>query len=115
VPGGASSAGSVGYFNRDFLPGDAASSDLLPASHNSQLAGYAIRISLAPVTVPGQEPKSQVSSPPKIDHILLEVSNLPASIAFCWSYAMSSRLKGMSHPIYRVTSFEQTGLFAPIR
>jgi catechol 2,3-dioxygenase-like lactoylglutathione lyase family enzyme len=46
------------------------------------LAGYAIYISLASVTVYGEEPASQAPAAPKIDHILLEVSNLTASIAF---------------------------------
>ena len=46
------------------------------------LAGYAIHVPLAPITVFGEEPKSQVLATPKIDHILLEVSNLTASIAF---------------------------------
>jgi catechol 2,3-dioxygenase-like lactoylglutathione lyase family enzyme len=46
------------------------------------LAGYAIYISRASVTVYGEEPASQAPAAPKIDHILLEVSNLTASIAF---------------------------------
>jgi lactoylglutathione lyase len=46
------------------------------------LAGYAIYIPLAPIAVFGKEPESQVPAAPKIDHILLEVSNLTASIAF---------------------------------
>jgi catechol 2,3-dioxygenase-like lactoylglutathione lyase family enzyme len=59
------------------------------------LAGSAVYFFLAPVTVLGQEPKSQVSSPPKIDHILLEVSNLPASIAFYRDF-LGLRLKSQS-------------------
>jgi catechol 2,3-dioxygenase-like lactoylglutathione lyase family enzyme len=59
------------------------------------LGGYAICLTLAPVTVLGQEPKSQVSSPPKIDHILLEVSNLSASIAFYRDF-LGLRLKSQS-------------------
>jgi catechol-2,3-dioxygenase len=46
------------------------------------LAGYACYIPLAPVTVFGEEPVSQAPAPPKIDHILLEVSDLTASIKF---------------------------------
>ena len=46
------------------------------------LAGYAIYLSLSPVALFGEEPTSQVAAPPKIDHILLEVSDLNASIAF---------------------------------
>jgi catechol 2,3-dioxygenase-like lactoylglutathione lyase family enzyme len=45
-------------------------------------AGYAIYILPAPTTVYGEEPASQGPAPPKIDHILLEVSNLTPSIAF---------------------------------
>ncbi len=59
------------------------------------LAGYAILTPLAPVTVFGQEPKSEVSSPPKIDHILLEVSDLTASIAFYRDF-VGLRLKSQS-------------------
>jgi catechol 2,3-dioxygenase-like lactoylglutathione lyase family enzyme len=59
------------------------------------LAGYAILTPLAPVTVFGQEPKSEVSSPPKIDHILLEVSDLNASIAFYRDF-VGLRLKSQS-------------------
>jgi hypothetical protein len=59
------------------------------------LAGYAIDLALAPVTVLGEEPKSQLSSPPKIDHILLELSDLNASIAFCHDF-VGLRLKSQS-------------------
>lgn len=59
------------------------------------LAGYAIYISLAPVTVLGEEPESQVPATPKIDHILLEVSNLNASIAFYHDF-LGLRLKSQS-------------------
>ena len=59
------------------------------------LGGYAIYISLAPVTVLGEEPKSQVAAPPKIDHILLEVSDLNASIAFYRDF-VGLRLKSQS-------------------
>jgi catechol 2,3-dioxygenase-like lactoylglutathione lyase family enzyme len=59
------------------------------------LAGYAIYIPLAPVTVFGEEPKSQVPATPKIDHILLEVSNLAASIAFYRDF-LGLRLKSQS-------------------
>jgi hypothetical protein len=36
----------------------------------------------SPVTVLGAEPNSQVAAPPKINHILLEVLDLNASVAF---------------------------------
>jgi hypothetical protein len=59
------------------------------------LAGYAIYVFLAPITVFGEEPKSQVPATPKIDHILLEVSNLTASIAFYRDF-LGLRLKSQS-------------------
>jgi catechol 2,3-dioxygenase-like lactoylglutathione lyase family enzyme len=59
------------------------------------LAGYAIYIPLAPVTVFGKEPESQAPATPKIDHILLEVSNLTASIAFYRDF-LGLRLKSQS-------------------
>lgn len=59
------------------------------------LAGYALYTSLAPVTVFGAEPESQLPAPPKIDHILLEVSNLKASIAFYRDF-LGLRLKSQS-------------------
>src|SRR5271166_5392502 len=60
------------------------------------LAGYAIYIPLAPVTVFGEEPESQQTpATPKIDHILLEVSNLTASIAFYRDF-VGLRLKSQS-------------------
>src|SRR5580693_8182775 len=46
------------------------------------LAGYAICIPLVPFTVLGEDTKSPSAAIPKIDHILLEVSDLNASIAF---------------------------------
>jgi catechol 2,3-dioxygenase-like lactoylglutathione lyase family enzyme len=59
------------------------------------LAGYATFIPLAPVTVFGKEPESQAPATPKIDHILLEVSNLFASIAFYRDF-VGLRLKSQS-------------------
>src|SRR6202162_6585169 len=59
------------------------------------LAGYAIYIPLAPLTVFGEEPESQATATPKIDHILLEVSNLNASIAFYRDF-LGLRLKSQS-------------------
>src|SRR6266436_6222469 len=59
------------------------------------LAGYAIYIPLAPVTVFGKEPESQATATPKIDHILLEVSDLNASIAFYRDF-LGLRLKSQS-------------------
>jgi catechol-2,3-dioxygenase len=46
------------------------------------LAGHASYVIVGPISVFGEDTKSQASAPPKIDHILLEVSNLTASIAF---------------------------------
>jgi len=46
------------------------------------LAGCASYIFVGPIAVFGEDTKSQASPPPKIDHILLEVSNLAASIRF---------------------------------
>ena len=59
------------------------------------LAGYAIYIPLAPETVFGEEPASPASAVPKLDHILLEVSNLKASIAFYRDF-LGLRLKSES-------------------
>jgi catechol 2,3-dioxygenase-like lactoylglutathione lyase family enzyme len=46
------------------------------------LAGYASHIFVGPIAVFGEDTKSHAAPPPKIDHILLEVSNLAASIRF---------------------------------
>jgi catechol-2,3-dioxygenase len=46
------------------------------------LAGYASCIFVGPIAVFGEDTKSQAPPPPKIDHILLEVSNLAVSIRF---------------------------------
>ena len=59
------------------------------------LAGYAIYIPLAPETVFGEEPASPGPAAPKLDHILLEVSNLKASIAFYRDF-LGLRLKSES-------------------
>ena len=59
------------------------------------LAGYAICIPLAPFTLLGEDTKSQPAVIPKIDHILLEVSNLNASIAFYRDF-LGLRLKSQS-------------------
>jgi catechol 2,3-dioxygenase-like lactoylglutathione lyase family enzyme len=59
------------------------------------VAGYAIYISFGPVTVFGEDIKSQAPAIPKIDHILLEVSNLNASIAFYRDF-LGLRLKSQS-------------------
>jgi catechol 2,3-dioxygenase-like lactoylglutathione lyase family enzyme len=69
------------------------SSDSLHPLFDPWPAGYAIYISLAPLTVFGEE--SQASATPKIDHILLEVSNLTASIAFYRDF-LGLRLKSQS-------------------
>jgi hypothetical protein len=59
------------------------------------LAGYAVCIPLAPFTLLGEDTKSQAAAIPKIDHILLEVSNLNASIAFYRDF-LGLRLKSQS-------------------
>ena len=59
------------------------------------LAGYAICIPFTPFTLLGEETKSQATAIPKIDHILLEVSNLNASIAFYRDF-LGLRLKSQS-------------------
>jgi Glyoxalase/Bleomycin resistance protein/Dioxygenase superfamily len=59
------------------------------------LAGYAICVPLAPFTLLGEDTKSQAAAMPKIDHILLEVSNLNASIAFYRDF-LGLRLKSQS-------------------
>ena len=46
------------------------------------LAAYSSYVFLNPVSVFGADAESPVDTAPKIDHILLEVSNLDASIAF---------------------------------
>jgi len=58
-------------------------------------ASCALYIAFAPSTVFGEPPTSQTSSPPKIDHILLEVSDLNASIAFYRDF-VGLRLKSKS-------------------
>jgi catechol 2,3-dioxygenase-like lactoylglutathione lyase family enzyme len=59
------------------------------------LAGYAIYVALAPVTVFGEDPVSHVPATPRIDHILLKVSNLTATIAFYRDF-LGLRLKSQS-------------------
>ena len=59
------------------------------------LAGYAVCIPLVPFTVLGEDTKSPSAAIPKIDHILLEVSNLNASIAFYRDF-LGLRLKSQS-------------------
>src|SRR5271165_4458288 len=55
----------------------------------------ALYIALAPSTIFGEQPASETTSPPKIDHILLEVSDLNASIAFYRDF-VGLRLKSQS-------------------
>src|SRR6266446_481007 len=59
------------------------------------LAGYASYVFVGPIAIFGEDTKSQASAPPKIDHILLEVSNLTASIAFYRDF-VGLRLKSQS-------------------
>jgi catechol 2,3-dioxygenase-like lactoylglutathione lyase family enzyme len=62
---------------------------------NAALAGCAIYNLPATTSVFGKEPESQAPAPPKIDQILLEVSNLNASIAFYRDF-LGLRLKSQS-------------------
>jgi lactoylglutathione lyase len=59
------------------------------------LAAYSSYILLNPVSAFGADAKSPVDTAPKIDHILLEVSNLDASIAF-YRDILGLRLKSRS-------------------
>ena len=58
-------------------------------------ASFALYIAFAPSTVFGEQPTYETPSPPKIDHILLEVSDLNASIAFYRDF-VGLRLKSKS-------------------
>jgi hypothetical protein len=58
-------------------------------------ASFALYIAFAPSTVFGEQPTSETPSPPKIDHILLEVSDLNVSIAFYRDF-VGLRLKSRS-------------------
>jgi Glyoxalase/Bleomycin resistance protein/Dioxygenase superfamily len=60
------------------------------------LAGYTSYMILNPASVFGADTESPVHTPPKIDHILLEVSNLDASIAF-YRNLLGLHLKSRSH------------------
>jgi catechol 2,3-dioxygenase-like lactoylglutathione lyase family enzyme len=73
----------------------ASQSDPVHSFFDPCLAGYAICVPLAPFTLLGEETKSQAADIPKIDHILLEVSNLNASIAFYRDF-LGLRLKSQS-------------------
>jgi catechol 2,3-dioxygenase-like lactoylglutathione lyase family enzyme len=73
------------------------------------LAGYAIYISLAPETAFGEEPASPAPAAPKLDHILLEVSNLKASIAFYRDF-LGLRLKSESDWFVMLES-DNVGMF----
>src|SRR5260221_938679 len=59
------------------------------------LAGYTSYIFLNPASVFGADTESPVDTTPKIDHILLAVSNLDASIAF-YRDILGLRLKSRS-------------------
>ena len=67
------------------------------------LAGFANHTFVGPSSVFGEDAKSQTSAPPKIDHILLEVSNLTASIAFYRDF-LGLRLKSWSIGFVRLES-----------
>jgi catechol 2,3-dioxygenase-like lactoylglutathione lyase family enzyme len=59
------------------------------------LAGWVTCTTLSPVNAFGDEQGAQPATPPKIDHILLEVTNLKASIAFYRDF-LGLRLKSQS-------------------
>jgi catechol 2,3-dioxygenase-like lactoylglutathione lyase family enzyme len=60
------------------------------------LAGYTSYLFLSPASVFGADIESPVDTAPKVDHVLLEVSNLDASIAF-YRDMIGLRLKSRSH------------------
>jgi lactoylglutathione lyase len=73
------------------------------------LVGYAICIFVAPISVFGEDTKSPASVAPKVDHILLEVSNLTASIAFYRDF-LGLRLKSQSKDFVTLES-DNVGVF----
>jgi catechol 2,3-dioxygenase-like lactoylglutathione lyase family enzyme len=73
------------------------------------LAGYANYISVRSASVFGADLKSPVVNTPKVDHILLEVSNLTASIAFYRDF-LGLRLKSQSKDFVMLES-DNVGIF----
>jgi lactoylglutathione lyase len=73
------------------------------------LAGYTGCIFLNPAVVFGADIESPVEAPPKVDHILLEVSNLDASIAF-YRDILGLQLKSRSHDFVMLQS-DNVGIF----
>jgi catechol 2,3-dioxygenase-like lactoylglutathione lyase family enzyme len=67
------------------------------------LAGCANLIFVSPVSVFGDDIKSPASVAPKLDHILLEVSDLTASIAFYQDF-LGLRLKSRSYDFVTLES-----------
>jgi len=73
------------------------------------LAGYTGHILLTPSSVFGADKESSAGSAPKVDHILLEVSNLDASIAF-YRDILDLRIKSRSQDFVMLES-ENVGIF----
>lgn len=73
------------------------------------LAGYTAYIFLDPVPVFGADAEAPADTAPKVDHILLEVSNLDASIAF-YHDILGLRLKSRSHDFVMLQS-DNVGIF----
>jgi lactoylglutathione lyase len=73
------------------------------------LAGYAGYLAASPISVCGQDTKPSAPAPPKVDHILLEVSDLNASIAFYRDF-LGLRLKSQSHDFVMLES-DNVGIF----
>ena len=67
------------------------------------LAAYSTYIFLNPASVFGAEAESTIGTAPKLDHILLEVSNLDASIAF-YRDILGFRLKSRSMDFVKLES-----------
>jgi lactoylglutathione lyase len=73
------------------------------------LAGYTSYIFLNPASVSAADTEWPVDSAPKVDHILLEVSNLDASIAF-YRDILGLRLKSRSQDFVMLES-DNVGIF----
>ena len=73
------------------------------------LAGYTGYIFINPAPIFATDTESPVDTAPKVDHILLEVSNLDASIAF-YRDLLGLRLKSRSHD-FVVLESENVGIF----
>jgi catechol 2,3-dioxygenase-like lactoylglutathione lyase family enzyme len=73
------------------------------------LAGYTNYILVSPTSAFGADAKSPVATSLKVDHILLEVSNLTASIAFYRDF-LGLRLKSQSKDFVMLES-DNVGVF----